>query len=965
MEEQPAEPLRSPEGPREVLGRMIANERLADNMNVPTLLQDLHLFIKIGTKGPNTLDYLRRVGNDKRIRIALLEEIDRSDGLKDGKKVLEGIELAHFFGMDKLPKTSKYFSYLKNEYKPKKRSGLKRKMVLATGAGLIAAASIASTGGPAAPIGKFLGELSKGQSTSQKGPSTQSPVKLETKPATALKAPENLLNEFIKPFAEEAMERRKQWAESDPEYRHMIDKELNENRLNVVVFGYGEEHGETYEDYGGAPSILSLDLKTGKIAIVHFSRDIRTPDLERLLPEGQRQPIALRSLYRIGGTGEKGFNQMRHVIGRMSGLIADYQLVMKDVVLRDIIAQLADGNLEIDAPKDHNTQPFRLDRVQYGDDLIQKGKQNMSTMQLMRYILAEDKNPQGKEDERSYRKNQVTEALIKIMRDKFREKSLLEKVAYLNQIKSLIEGEIKNKNLELEFDLNIMSRAFEGIFGITGRFLDNWGQNIEFTVPEVDRNKEIVFHDPSFGDGSVTRVHNIFNHPNYNGRTDNPRLLEEVRAKKLPDWMLIPDEGNPYSNDLVKDYWQSIREKVKKTLINTAASSPSTPTKIPTPSPTATSTATPRPTETPTPKPTPTPEVKTFKKDILREQLTPIIYSKIEQIRAERAAQDPEYYNRINKELNEGKINILITGGREDDPLTDSIQLFSWDPNTNTLYAVAFPRDLQSPEVLNKTKDPTNSRINQALGKGGPELLRLAIENATALSVDLYMHTNFDVLKDVINKTIGTIDIEFDKDIVDNAYPTEDNGIKRIFYPKGKNTLTGEQALETARTRHGDNDYERAKRQQKIIEALIRKIFSENILNQARYLYTMRDIWYQKVHESGTLKPDFDLDDLFFHDLKRVIEQIPQMAWDKLIKGVKVAEIPTIFATGISSKNFVVGAGVPRLSITKISGGNPNTSNPRRDYWQRTRTFAEKFITENAGEPPDEKEITIEIPTEE
>ncbi|KKW18950.1 MAG: hypothetical protein UY61_C0072G0001, partial [Candidatus Adlerbacteria bacterium GW2011_GWC1_50_9] len=95
--------------------------------------------------------------------------------------------------------------------------------------------------------------------------------------------------------------------------------------------------------------------------------------------------------------------------------------------------------------------------------------------------------------------------------------------------------------------------------------------------------------------------------------------------------------------------------------------------------------------------------VKTFKKDILREQLTPIIYSKIEQIRAERAAQDPEYYNRINKELNEGKINILITGGREDDPLTDSIQLFSWDPNTNTLYAVAFPRDLQSPEVLNKT----------------------------------------------------------------------------------------------------------------------------------------------------------------------------------------------------------------------------------------------------------------------
>lgn len=385
-------------------------------------------------------------------------------------------------------------------------------------------------------------------------------------PEDSPKPPENLFNEFIKPFIEEAMLRRKTWAESDPEYHHMIDKELNENRLNIVVFGYGEEHGESYEDYGGAPSVFSLDFKTGKIAIVHFSRDIRAPDLERLLPEGQRKPLTIRDVYRVGGKGKGGFNQMRYLIGRASGLVADYQLVMKDLVLRDVIAQFADGNLEIDVPKDHDTGPFRLDRKQYGDGLIKKGRQSMDINQLMRYVLAEDKNPQGKQDERSYRKNQVTEALVQRMRGKFKQMSLFEKIDYLNQIKDLIERERRDKNLELEFDPNLLAKAFDGMLKVTDRLLGNLGQNIELIVPEIDKSREIIFHDPYFGDGGVTRVHNILNFPNAGGRTDNPRILEEVRAQSLPAWMLIPDGGNPYSDDLIRDYWQATRSMVKQKL---------------------------------------------------------------------------------------------------------------------------------------------------------------------------------------------------------------------------------------------------------------------------------------------------------------------------------------------------------------------------------------------------------------
>lgn len=398
---------------------------------------------------------------------------------------------------------------------------------------------------------------------------TKSPTSVPVKTPETQKPPENLFNEFIKPFVDEAMAKREIWKNTDPEYSHIIDQELNANRLNIVVFGYGEEHGESYEDYGGAPSILSLDLKTNKIAIVHFSRDIRAPELERLLPENQRQPTSIRSVYRMGGKNEDGFKQMRYLIGEMSGLVADYQVIMKDLTLRNVIVKLTDGSLEIDVPKDHNTGPFRLDRVRYGDGSIKQGKQIMDTATLMRYVLAEDKNPAGKQDERSYRKNQVTEALIEKIQNKMKEGSMLDKIGFLNQIRDFTDNELKSRNIELDFNPNLISKSFEGILRMAAKVLGNFGQNIEMTVPEIDKTKEIVFHDPSFGDGGVTRVHNLANSPNTNGRKDNLKILEEVNAHKLPDWMLIPDGGNPYSNDLVRDYWFSTRTMVKKTLSGT------------------------------------------------------------------------------------------------------------------------------------------------------------------------------------------------------------------------------------------------------------------------------------------------------------------------------------------------------------------------------------------------------------
>lgn len=76
----------------------------------------------------------------------------------------------------------------------------------------------------------------------------------------------------------------------------------------------------------------------------------------------------------------------------------------------------------------------------------------------------------------------------------------------------------------------------------------------------------MVVHDKAFGNGSVTRVHNLRVYPNEENRHDSAKIKQEVAKNLLPDWMLIPDGGNPDAQDLISEYWQSVRRMVKKTL---------------------------------------------------------------------------------------------------------------------------------------------------------------------------------------------------------------------------------------------------------------------------------------------------------------------------------------------------------------------------------------------------------------
>ncbi len=186
-------------------------------------------------------------------------------------------------------------------------------------------------------------------------------------------------------------------------------------------------------------------------------------------------------------------------------------------------------------------------------------------------------------------------------------------------------------------------------------------------------------------------------------------------------------------------------------------------------------------------------------------------------------------------------VNILIVGvdartGFEADHLarTDSIMVLSLNPQNHEVSLFSLPRDvfIRSPRYgyLRANTVVRNAEL-QREGSGMGEMVA-SMEHTFGMEIHHYARVNFTAFEDVID-ALGGVKIDVPKRIVDNAYPTADYGIMRIEFNAGRQTMNGETALIYARTRHADDDYQRAARQQQVLEALIGKL--TNPLNAYRY----------------------------------------------------------------------------------------------------------------------------------
>ncbi len=93
--------------------------------------------------------------------------------------------------------------------------------------------------------------------------------------------------------------------------------------------------------------------------------------------------------------------------------------------------------------------------------------------------------------------------------------------------------------------------------------------------------------------------------------------------------------------------------------------------------------------------------------------------------------------------------------------------------------------------------------------------------------IDHYVIVNFEGFKQIID-LIGGVDITVPYEIYDDKYPDDNYGyLPPIHFLPGKQHMDGDTALKYARTRHADNDYARAGRQQQVIMAIKDKVTSQ------------------------------------------------------------------------------------------------------------------------------------------
>jgi LCP family protein required for cell wall assembly len=158
---------------------------------------------------------------------------------------------------------------------------------------------------------------------------------------------------------------------------------------------------------------------------------------------------------------------------------------------------------------------------------------------------------------------------------------------------------------------------------------------------------------------------------------------------------------------------------------------------------------------------------------------------------------------------------------------TDSIVLVGLQPARLRVSMLSIPRDLfiDVPGYGLQRINAINVLGEMEAEGRGPGLLTEAIQQSFGVSMDRYMRMDFQGFVELID-AVGGVTIDVERTVVDDFYPTIDGGTTSIRFEPGVQHMDGERALQYARTRHGDDDYQRAERQQQVISALSSKLLN-------------------------------------------------------------------------------------------------------------------------------------------
>ena len=363
-----------------------------------------------------------------------------------------------------------------------------------------------------------------------------------TQPVAERPAEPDLFDEVVDPFVSIAARGRAERARRDPTYASRIDDELNRNRINFLLFGYGE----TWEpplprDIIGTITILSLDIRNRTVSQISLTHDARAPEIERYMEQhGQApHPSKIDTTYRNGG-----FELMRLAVENATGLSMDYQLSTEDVVVKALVDD-ALGGIEIDNPIALATNPIFVEGIQYPCGTFPTGKQRLDGTRTLCYLKGLVLPPYDPAKENNARKPFIYQGLSNAL-----ERNLTNPLFPIKLL-AMLQQQLDRKHIAYDFDATAL--VFDSVKHLAAGALSR-----RVTIPTIDQNIYLV--DERIGDGGFSWVMG----------TQNPVIKEELKRGFYKDTAMVVTSGDPYTYDLAKGYWGSVRTIVRSKLMHTA-----------------------------------------------------------------------------------------------------------------------------------------------------------------------------------------------------------------------------------------------------------------------------------------------------------------------------------------------------------------------------------------------------------
>ena len=164
---------------------------------------------------------------------------------------------------------------------------------------------------------------------------------------------------------------------------------------------------------------------------------------------------------------------------------------------------------------------------------------------------------------------------------------------------------------------------------------------------------------------------------------------------------------------------------------------------------------------------------------------------------------------------------------------SDTIMIVSINEDQNAVKLISVLRDAKVPI---KGYDP--QKINAAYAYGGAGLAIDTLNDNFHLKLRNYITLNFAEMEELIDM-IGGVDVELtweEADIVNEENPESD------WVGEGENHLDGAQALSYSRIRKIDTDYDRANRQQNVMNAVLRKVRTMGTLQSLGMLDSFMEV---------------------------------------------------------------------------------------------------------------------------